>query len=321
MAAAAFTLSADDHDLLLHTGSNAYGGILSSRPARKKVKATEAEVVMVYSDCDPFGSSDLTELEDLDCPALPAATLTGKRRRRRNRVRKQESRDKQIEAGRVRLAHKAVATAQMKVNTVRLRNFEMEKAVHYTMLRDTSRVVVEEPIATELDGDTPQRVVSADRYDIVYRIPGACRDKVLDYVSDLCYKWGHLAKIKKSVANDKKGRYKRRQGGLVGTTRLCTLWHAVGHKCDDPTPSSDMLHSGETFHAAVDTICDLNMVSAYVMAALERIDPTQHSLLQNLWKKTCEKENVQKMFDSINGGLAYEGCEVVFNRVSERHWD
>ena len=63
------------------------------------------------------------------------------------------------------------------------------------------------------------------------------------------------------------------------------------------------------------------MVSAYVMAALEKIDPTQHSLLETLWKKTCEKEKVQKLFDSINGGLAYEGREVVFNRWSDIHQD
>ena len=30
---------------------------------------------------------------------------------------------------------------------------------------------------------------------------------------------------------------------------------------------------------------------------------------------------MQKLFDSVNGGLAYEGREVVFNRESTRHWD
>ena len=63
------------------------------------------------------------------------------------------------------------------------------------------------------------------------------------------------------------------------------------------------------------------MVSAYVMAALERINPTQHSLLETLWKKTCEKEKVQQLFDFVNGGLAYEGREVVFNRWSDIHQD
>ena len=63
------------------------------------------------------------------------------------------------------------------------------------------------------------------------------------------------------------------------------------------------------------------MVSAYVMAALQNIDPTQHSLLETMWKKTCEKEKVQKLFDSINGGLAYEGREVVFDRWSDIHQD
>ena len=57
------------------------------------------------------------------------------------------------------------------------------------------------------------------------------------------------------------------------------------------------------------------------MAVLEAIDPTQHYLLETLWQKTCEKEKVQEMFDSINGGLAYEGREVVFNRTSDEHWD
>ena len=122
----------------------------------------------------------------------------------------------------------------------------MEKAVHYTMFRDTSRVVCEESIPIKLDGDAPQRVVSADGYDVIYRVPGAWQGKSLvrvdsfrhrqlltrlqDYVSDLCDEWGHIAKIRTSVANDNKGRYKKRRGGLMGTTRLCTLWHAIGHK-------------------------------------------------------------------------------------------
>ena len=82
-----------------------------------------------------------------------------------------------------------------------------------------------------------------------------------------------------------------------------------------------MLHTGKTFCAAVEAISGLDMVSAYVMAVLEAIDPTQHYLLETLWQKTCEKEKVQKLFDSINGGLAYEGREVVFNRLSHPHWD
>ena len=92
-------------------------------------------------------------------------------------------------------------------------------------------------------------------------------------------------------------------------------------QCDDPTPASDILHSGKMFRTAVDAISGLDMVSAYVMASLEYIDPTQYALLNQLWKETCNKEKVQKLFDSINGGLVYEGREVVFNRESKGHWD
>ena len=63
------------------------------------------------------------------------------------------------------------------------------------------------------------------------------------------------------------------------------------------------------------------MVSVYIMAALQQIDPTQHSLLEMLWKRTCEKERVQQLFNSVNGGLAYEGREVVFNHWSDIHQD
>ena len=49
-------------------------------------------------------------------------------------------------------------------------------------------------------------------------------------MSGVCTKWGHMAKIKSSVANNKKGGYKTSTEDLVGTTRLCTLWHAIGHK-------------------------------------------------------------------------------------------
>ena len=71
------------------------------------------------------------------------------------------------------------ALAFSSLDTVLLENFQMEKAIHYTMFRDTSKVVSEEKTATVLDGDTPQRVVSADGYDVLYRIPGACRGKSL----------------------------------------------------------------------------------------------------------------------------------------------
>ena len=49
----------------------------------------------------------------------------------------------------------------------------MEKAVTYTMHQDTSQVQCEEPVPAILDGETPQRVVSADGYDVLYRIPAA----------------------------------------------------------------------------------------------------------------------------------------------------
>lgn len=53
-------------------------------------------------------------------------------------------------------------------------------------------------------------------------------------MSSLCNKWGEKAKIKSTVANDRKGGYKTSAGGLVGTTRLSTLWHAIGHKASLP---------------------------------------------------------------------------------------
>ncbi|KAI1783514.1 hypothetical protein LXA43DRAFT_1102461 [Ganoderma leucocontextum] len=318
---AAVPLSEEQEALLLRATLHDRGGLCSTRPAPQKFKASSGLAIPVDFDHDPFGSSDLSELEDSESTKDPDPQPGSRKRCRRGHHRSEDAKQKEIRAGRVRLARKAVAAAQMAINTVHLQKFAMEKAVTYKMLKDPSQVECEESVATVLDGDSPQRVVSADGYDVLYRIPGACRGKSLDYVSGLCNDWGHVAKIKKSTANDKKGGYKRTRGALVGTTRLCTLWHAIGHKCDDPTPASDILHSGKTFRAAVDAISGLDMVSAYVMAALEAIDPTQHSLLETLWRKTCEKEKVQQLFDSINGGLAYEGREVVFNRWSDRHWD
>lgn len=101
-------------------------------------------------------------------------------------------------------------------------------------------------------------------------------------------------------------------------------WKADLHaplQCDNPVLTLDILHSGETFCAAIDTITNLECVNAYLMAALEVINPTQHYLLEMLWQKMCKKENVQWMFDSINSKLAYEGQEVVFNQESFNHWD
>ena len=140
-----------------------------------------------------------------------------------------------------------VRSHALTLGTVRLQKFAMEKAVNYTMFKDTSLVECEESVVTVLDGNVPQWVVSADGYDLLYRIPAAFRGKALvralraashqylytppqEYVSQLCRGWGERAKIKKSVANDKKGHYHRVPGSLVGTTRLSTLWHTIGHK-------------------------------------------------------------------------------------------
>ena len=114
----------------------------------------------------------------------------------RERYRTAEAQVKRIHDGRVRLARKAVGTVQMRANTsqyfslflpapcsrvgvVQLQGFSMEKAVTYKIVRDRLKVVCEESIPTVLDGDTPQRIVSVDGYDLVYRIPGALRANAL----------------------------------------------------------------------------------------------------------------------------------------------
>ena len=55
----------------------------------------------------------------------------------------------------------------------------MEQAVKNPIIRDRAKIVCEESKEITLDGDTPQRVVSADGYDLIYRIPGAYRGKAL----------------------------------------------------------------------------------------------------------------------------------------------
>lgn len=55
----------------------------------------------------------------------------------------------------------------------------MEEAVKKPIIRDRSKVVCEEAEETILEGDTPQRVVSADGYDVIYHIPGAFKGKSL----------------------------------------------------------------------------------------------------------------------------------------------
>ena len=62
---------------------------------------------------------------------------------------------------------------------VQLQGFSLEQAMKRPIVRDRSQVVHEESLAVVLDGDSPQRVVSADGYDVIYRIPGACRGKAL----------------------------------------------------------------------------------------------------------------------------------------------
>ena len=76
----------------------------------------------------------------------------------------------------------------------------MEQAIKNPIIRDCSKIVCEELKEITLDGDTPQRVVSADGYDLIYRIPGALRGKSLvrppschvrltihDNIADCCF--------------------------------------------------------------------------------------------------------------------------------------
>ena len=60
-----------------------------------------------------------------------------------------------------------------------LESFLMEQAVKNPIIRDRAKIVCEESKEITLDGDTPQRVVSADGYDLIYRIPGAFEGKAL----------------------------------------------------------------------------------------------------------------------------------------------
>ena len=100
-----------------------------------------------------------------------------------------EAQVKCIHNGQVHLAHKAVGTAQIKVNTsqyfslflpapcllvgvVQLQSFSMEKVVTNKIIHDCLKVVHEESIPTVLDANTLQCIVSVDGYDLVYQISG-----------------------------------------------------------------------------------------------------------------------------------------------------
>ena len=69
---------------------------------------------------------------------------------------------------------------------VQLQNFSLGEAVSYTMHRDTSKVRCEESVPIVLDGDKAQRVVSADGFDVLYRVPAAFEGKSLVRFSSGC---------------------------------------------------------------------------------------------------------------------------------------
>ena len=79
---ATLPLCSEDQDLLLRTISAPRGGLLSSLPPPKKLKANTASAIVAACDFDPFSLSDLTELEDSDVGTPTEPPRRSKKRRR-----------------------------------------------------------------------------------------------------------------------------------------------------------------------------------------------------------------------------------------------
>lgn len=73
----------DPEDVLLRTMSDHRGGLLSTRPAPKKIKATSGEALLAVWNYDPSSLSDLSDLTDLEDEVPDTESQPNKKKRRR----------------------------------------------------------------------------------------------------------------------------------------------------------------------------------------------------------------------------------------------
>lgn len=85
-AAPTAELLADPEDILLRTTSDRRGGLLSTRPAPKKIKATSGETILALWNYDPCSLSDLKDLTDLEDEPLHCQSQPQTNKRRRSVV-------------------------------------------------------------------------------------------------------------------------------------------------------------------------------------------------------------------------------------------
>ncbi|RDX40900.1 hypothetical protein OH76DRAFT_1489921 [Lentinus brumalis] len=178
-----------------------------------------------------------------------------------------------------------------------------------------------EPHPTVWSGDIPRRYVTADGYAGVYHIPHGIPPETLRRLVAAASKWGRSVKLSRTLANDKKGGYQD-AGELVGSGRIVTAWHPIGHPHDPAGVSADARRTAQGLEATCQLIEDLDGATAYVMELLKAIDPEQYDSLEKLYEWRISKYKAAKAIESSSKVcLFFEGRELQFNRYSKPHWD
>ncbi|RDX43301.1 hypothetical protein OH76DRAFT_1361369 [Lentinus brumalis] len=173
-----------------------------------------------------------------------------------------------------------------------------------------------------LAGDSPDRGVSEDKFDLFYRFPRAFRGKTLTDLEKAMLDWGAVAPRQTNGKNDFNHSYKE-EYAISGRTRIALLWHAIGHRVQNSKPvlSADVRKTGESFEAAMDLLEQLEIVNAYCMRTLLCIDPLQYGLLSKVYDYRLSTYASQRAFAALDKKMLWEGREVMFNRWSPLHWD
>jgi hypothetical protein len=85
-------------------------------------------------------------------------------------------------------------------------------------------------------------------------------------------------------------------------------------------PSADCLKSGGVFAKTAELYQKLNLLSKMVNKTILVVDPKFFAALTELHKVAIAKHPSLAAWASVDS-LLLEGCELLFNRCSGRHWD
>ncbi|KAF8220967.1 hypothetical protein L208DRAFT_1382457 [Tricholoma matsutake] len=105
-----------------------------------------------------------------------------------------------------------------------------------------------------------------------------------------------------------------------GIIKLVNVWHAIGHRKEDPTILQDFIWTSMQFGASVKAVSGMAVLSNGINAILEYVDKVQYDSLCCLMEAMSKDNPMVKMMLSIDP-LVMEGCAIMYNHQTPEHSD